>query len=308
MSLTRVVCVVGPTGSGKSALAERVAAGLDGEIISIDAMQVYRGMDIGTAKTPRAARSCALHMVDIVDVRIPYSVSLFQRDARMCVDDVSARNRVPILCGGTGLYLDAVIDEMSFPKGGQESANRVRYEAYAAAHGSDALHDLLRQRDARSAALIHPNNRRRVVRALEMLDEGKSYAVHHEGLKSREKHYDAVIWGIEIDRIVLYKRLDARVDDMIAQGLVDEVRRLAGQGLRESATASQAIGYKEILQYIDGRIDLEDATSLIKRNTRRYAKRQCSWLKRDGRVRWLDANHMTIDRMADRICHEWRTS
>ncbi|MDO4796407.1 MAG: tRNA (adenosine(37)-N6)-dimethylallyltransferase MiaA [Coriobacteriales bacterium] len=307
MSLSRVLCIVGPTGSGKSQLSELVTMELGGEVVSIDAMQVYRGMDIGTAKTPRALRRCPLHMVDVVDMGTPYSVSLFQRDARACIDGLVSRGKVPVLCGGTGLYLDAVIDEMSFPKGDQMGDARRRYEEYAQKHGTQALHDLLAQRDSQSANLIHPNNQRRVIRALEMLDEGTSYAKHHEGLKRRAPHYAARLWGIEHSRERLYERIDARVDDMFANGLVSEVEQLAAHGLRESTTASQAIGYKEVLLALDGTISMDEARNLVKRNTRRYAKRQLSWLKRDGRVSWLRADEHTTQQMVARICDDWRT-
>lgn len=306
MTRGRVLCIVGPTASGKSALAELVALELAGEIVSIDAMQVYRGMDIGTAKTPKDERRCPLHMIDVVVPSADYSVSLFQVDARHCIDELIGKSIVPVLCGGTGLYLDAVIDEMQFPRGDQCGETRARYESMAKRCGSKALHDLLRTRDEESAALIHPNNVRRVVRALEMLDEGVSYADTHKGLRTREKHYDARIWGIDTNRDVLYERIDNRVDRMFNDGLVDEVSRLLDNGLRESSTASQAIGYKEVTRALDGEITFNEAKTLVKRNSRRYAKRQISWLKRDGRVRWLNSGEITQAQMMRCICDDWR--
>ena len=287
-----VVCIVGPTASGKSSLADALAVSLDSAQVSIDAMQVYRGMDIGTAKTPVAERACELMMVDVCDVGDDYSVRLFQRDARQCVDALLARGRTPVLCGGTGLYLDAVIDEMDFPAGRTGSEARERYEAIASERGPEALHELLRERDPASADLIHPNNVRRVVRALEMLDEGVSYAVKHEGLKRRAPHYDALIFGITMDRERLYARIDARVDAMVEAGLVDEVRGLVGQGLAGALTSMQAIGYKEVVAYLDGTLTLDEAIDEVKRRSRRYAKRQLSWFRRDGRVRWLDYDRL----------------
>ena len=306
MSDGRVLCIVGPTGSGKSQLAECVALELGGEVVSIDAMQVYRGMDIGTAKVPQAMRRCPLHMVDVVDIGTPYSVSLFQADARACIDGLLSKDVVPVLCGGTGLYLDAVIDEMSFPKGEVLGEGRKRYETYAREHGAEELHALLKRRDPQSAALIHPNNQRRVVRALEMLDEGISYATHHEGLKSRKEHYAARIWGIGHSRERLYARIDARVDEMFGNDLVQEVTALIDGGLLDCATASQAIGYKEVVLAVSGTIGLDEARTLVKRNTRRYAKRQLSWLKRDGRVTWLEADELTSEQMVQLICDDWR--
>lgn len=301
MSRGRVVCVVGPTASGKSAVAELVAMRLGSSVISVDAMQVYRGMDVGTAKTPAAERRCPLLMVDVADVDEDYSVQRFQHDARSCADELLREGCVPILCGGTGLYLDAVIDEMEFPAGEKDGSVRETYEQMASERGPQALHALLAERDPESAALIHPNNVRRVVRALEMLDEGVSYARHHEGLKERRPHYDAQIWGLSWPRETLYARIDARVDQMMAEGLLDEVRALAGRGLTEEVTAGQAIGYKELLEVLAGAASLEEAVELIKRRTRRYAKRQLSWFRRDGRVRWLEMDRLGVEGACETI-------
>lgn len=294
-----LIAIVGPTASGKSALAEHIARELDTSVISVDAMQVYRGMDIGTAKVPPAERRCPLLMVDVASISQDYSVKLFQRDARACVDGLLAAGKVPVLCGGTGLYLNAVVSDMRFPAGEAGGASRSAYEQFLADRGPDALYQLLVERDPASAALIHPNNARRVVRALEMLDEGKSYAVHHEGLKRLEALYDVRIWGISCDRAQLYQRIDRRVDEMFEQGLVGEVQQLAEQGLAQTRTASQAIGYKELLEVLDGRATLDGAREAIKTRTRRYAKRQLSWFKHDGRVRWLEVDD--LDTAAARI-------
>ena len=296
-----VVCVVGPTASGKSALAELVATRLGSSVVSVDAMQVYRGMDVGTAKTPVAERRCPLLMVDVVDPDEDYSVQRFQTDARACVDALLAEGLTPVLCGGTGLYLNAVIDEMTFPVGEKDGGIRERYERIAAERGADALHELLAERDPESAALIHPNNVRRVVRALEMSDEGVSYARHHEGLHERATHYPARIWGLSWPREDLYARIDARVDQMVEAGLVEEVRALVGRGLTTDVTAGQAIGYKEILEALSGRVELGEAVELVKRRTRRYAKRQLSWFRHDGRVRWLEMGELGLEEACERI-------
>ena len=296
-----LVCVVGPTASGKSLVAEGVATRLGSSVVSVDAMQVYRGMDVGTAKTPVSERRRPLLMVDVADITEDYSVRLFQRDARRCVDDLLASAVTPVLCGGTGLYLDAVIDEMEFPAGAIGDGSRTRYEDFAAEHGASALHELLADRDPASAALIHPNNVRRCVRALEMLDEGVSYAEHHEGLHERSPHYDATVWGLTMDRARLYARIDERVDRMVEAGLVDEVRSLLGRGLESSKTASQAIGYKEVASALRGETSLEQAIDEVKQRTRRYAKRQLSWLRRDGRVRWIDLDAVSPDEAVETI-------
>lgn len=299
--LGRVVAIVGPTASGKSALAELVALRLGSAVVSVDAMQVYRGMDVGTAKTPVGDRRCPLLMVDVCSPLENYSVSLYQRDARRVVDGLLAEGATPVLCGGTGLYLNAVIDEMEFPSGETGGEARSAYERLAEERGAAALHGLLAERDPRSAELIHPNNVRRVVRALEMLDEGVSYASHHEGLHARAAHYDAAIWGLTMSRERLYERIDARVDEMMEGGLVEEVARLAAEGLGPNVTAGQAIGYKEVLEALSGRTSLSEAVGQVKARTRRYAKRQLSWFRNDGRVRWIDLDEVGLEEACERV-------
>lgn len=296
-----VVCVVGPTASGKSALAELVAEQLASSVVSVDAMQVYRGMDIGTAKTPPASRRVPLLMVDVADPLQNYSARLFQTAARASVNELLDEGRVPVLCGGTGLYLNAVIDEMEFPAGEKDGAVRGRYERLVAERGGGAAHALLAERDPESAALIHPHNVRRVVRALEMLDEGVSYARHSEGLHRRAPHYDARVWGLAMSRERLYDRIDRRVDEMMSAGLLDEVRSLADRGLTSELSAGQAIGYKELLAALAGETSLGEAVELIKLRSRRYAKRQLSWFRHDERVRWIDLDEMSLDEGAARI-------
>lgn len=297
----RVLCIVGPTASGKSALADELACRLATSVISVDAMQVYRGMDIGTAKTPVSERRRPLLMVDVADIGDAYSAQLFQEEARICIDSLCSEGKLPILCGGTGLYLDATIDDMVFPKGDTSSETRKRYEKMAEDEGSEAVYALLESRDPASAELIHPNNVRRVIRALELLDEGKSYAVQHAGLHERAPWYDASIWGIAMDRERLYRRISVRVDQMLQDGLVDEVEGLVAAGFRDTLTAMQAIGYKEIVDCLEGSCTLPEATEEIKKRTRRYAKRQLSWFKRDGRVKWLDLDQMDTNGAADMI-------
>ena len=306
VALGRVVCIVGPTASGKSALAGLVAKRLGSAIVSVDAMQVYRGMDVGTAKTPMGERGVPLLMVDVADVTDDYSAQRFQRDARACVDGLLARGLVPVLCGGTGLYLDAVIDEMDFPAGVTGGERRQGYERIAAEGGAAALHGILAERDPASAALIHPNNVRRCVRALEMLDGGVSYARNNEGLRRRKPHYEPRVWAVSMPRERLYRRIDERVDMMFEAGLVDEVRGLAAHGLNRSRTAGQAIGYKEIRSALAGECSLDEARGEVKRRTRHYAKRQLSWLRRDGRARWVDVDELGADRACELIVSDAR--
>jgi tRNA dimethylallyltransferase len=302
----RTICVVGPTGSGKSEVADRVAERLGGAVISVDAMQVYRGMDIGTAKTPPSSRRAPLLMVDVCDPGEGYSAQRFQHDARQVIDDLTCRGIVPVLCGGTGLYLDATIDELSLPEGSGGDARRKALERRAEVEGAQVLHDELEARDPRSAALIHPHNVRRTIRAIELLDDGTSYAASYGSSRSHEPHYDARIWGLATDRQRLYDRIDARVDGMMASGLLDEVRTLGAHGLDRAPTASQAIGYKELLEYLAGACTLDEAVTRVKRRSRRYAKRQLTWLRHDDRVRWIDMDVTDVGHAAETIVSDWK--
>lgn len=290
-----VICICGPTASGKSALADEVALKLGSDVISVDAMQVYRGMDIGTAKTPVSERKVPLQMVDVADISCKYSVALYQCDARKLVDERLGAGKYAVLCGGTGLYLDAIIDEMDFPKGHEGTKQREYYETYVAQKGPEALWKLLDGRNPEAAQLVHPNNSKRVIRALELEDQGVSYSEQVARLHERKPHYQSQIWGLTMSRERLYKRINTRVDLMFEQGLIAEVQGLVAQGLGESLTALQAIGYKEVLSALAGELTMNEARELIKQNTRRYAKRQLSWLKRDGRVQWLDMDSLSFE-------------
>lgn len=296
-----VLAVVGPTAVGKSAVADEVACRLGTSVISADAMQVYRGMDIGTAKTSEAERRAPLLLVDVVEPRESYSAALYQRDARAAIDALLERGETPVLCGGTGLYVRAALDEMAFPAGDVEGAARGRYQELAEELGPAGLHELLARRDAASAEAIHPNNVRRVVRALEMLDEGKSYAEQKVGFSTPVAHYPYRLFALTRDRDRLYRRIDARVDAMMAAGLLDEVRGLVAEGAGEAITSRQAIGYKEIMDALVGSCSLDEAVEAIKQRSRRYAKRQLSWWRRDSRTIWLDMDELGVAGAADAI-------
>ena len=291
-----ILAICGPTASGKSALADRLAQELHTDVISCDSMQVYRGMDIGTAKTPREERLVPLHLVDVVDVTEGYSAALYQCDARQQIDAELAQGMVPILCGGTGLYLRAALDEMDFPSGHYDGEHRKQYQDLLERRGEASLYALLVERDPASADLIHPHNTRRVIRALEMLDEGVSYAQQHAGFSEYREHYPNVYrFALTMDRARLYRRIDQRVDDMIARGLIQEVQTLVAQGAADAITAMQAIGYKEILDVFQGTLSRDEAIDLIKRRSRRYAKRQLSWFRRDRRFHWIDLDQYDLD-------------
>ena len=291
--LQRVVAFVGPTGVGKTALAEAVAVNVGGEIVSADSMQVYRGMDVGTAKPSVAERRVPYHCIDLVDPGTPYSAALYQHDARAAIADIASRGALPVLCGGTGLYVRAALDDFHFPAGETDGEVRARYLALAEDIGAPALHARLASRDPKAAALIHQNNTRRVIRALEMLDDGASYCVQAAGFSERRSIYDAVLMGLSMDRADLYARIDARVDAMITTGLPDEVAALLDAGYRDALTAAQAIGYKELVAVVEDGADLGEAVASIKQATRRYAKRQLTWFRADPRVIWLDVTGLS---------------
>jgi tRNA dimethylallyltransferase len=290
----RVIAIVGPTGVGKSAAAEDLAVALDGEIITADSMQVYRGMDIGTAKQPRGARRVPHHCIDQVAPGEPYSAALYQQQARKRIDDVAARGKVPVLVGGTGLYVRAALDVMEFPKGHAKSHTRAALEADLERLGPEAMYAKLQELDPDAAALIHRNNTRRVLRALEMLEDADvSYAETREHFADRVPFYPATYIGLTMEREELYRRVDARVDAMMAAGLLEEVAALLAAGYREALSSAQAIGYKELVPVIDGSGDLASAVAAIKQASRRYAKRQLTWFRADPRVRWLDVTKLS---------------
>lgn len=298
----RVLAVVGPTAVGKTALAEDLAVRLGGEVVSADSMQVYRGMDVGTAKPAPGERRVTHHCLDLVDPGEPFSAALYQVAARTAIADIAARGLLPVVAGGTGLYVRAVLDDWRFPPG-EQAENRVRagYEAMATEKGGAALHAMLAERDPGSAVLIHPNNVRRVVRALEMLDAGESYARQHEGFSARRAVYEARFFGLTMERDRLYARVDERVDAMIAQGLLGEVERLLAQGWRDALTAAQAIGYKELVPVIEQGAPLDEAVAAIKQATRRYAKRQLTWFRADPRIDWIDVTEMSTGEAAAEV-------
>lgn len=296
-----VIAIVGPTASGKSAVADEVALALGTEVVSADAMQVYRGMDIGTAKTPVAERKVPLLLVDVVDVDEAYSAALYQRDARHEIDRLRSQGKIPVMCGGTGLYVRAALDDMSFPSGEVDGEVRERYQKLARELGDDGIHAYLAERDPESAALIHPHNVRRVVRALEMLDEGISYASQSSGFSTPKPWYPSLQFALTMDRTHLYERIDRRVDFMMEEGLVDEVRGLMDKGAAEALTSRQAIGYKEIIDALSGCMTMDEAVELIKMRSRRYAKRQLSWFRRDERIEWIDMDEMDTAQAAHHI-------
>lgn len=302
-----VIAILGPTASGKSNLAQHVALEIGGEVVSADSMQVYRGMDIGTAKMSRDQMLVPHHLIDILDPGEPFSAQIFQDLARYCFAEIWNRGNVPILCGGTGLYVQAALEDMRFPKGDQiDNPVRAKYEALASTHGPMCVWDALNTADPESAGLIHPNNVRRVIRALEMHEQGISYAKQVDGMKCLPEVVPSLRFGLNRDPMLLAERIERRVDRMFEQGLVDEVKSLLGKGLRDALTAPQAIGYKEVVCALDGHISMDEASELIKTATRRYAKRQRSWLRRDSRLVPINAEEDDLPSIVNTIVETYR--
>lgn len=286
-----LVAIVGPTAVGKTDVSLEVACRLGAEIVSCDSMQVYRYMDIGTAKpSPSERLRVPHHLIDVVDPGETFNVARFQELAQAAIDDISARGRVPLLVGGTGLYVRAIIDGFLFPWEGASPEIRRKLEEEADAHGAPALHARLEEVDPAAARRIHPNDARRIVRALEVHETtGQPISEMWRRGGGRKMRVDRlVIIGLVRDRAAIYERIDRRCDAMIEQGLVDETRGLLERGYERALTAGQALGYKEIVEHLQGRCALADAIEAIKRNTRRYAKRQLTWFRADPRIEWID--------------------
>lgn len=294
-----IIAIVGPTASGKSALAQEIAQAMDGEVLSADSMQIYRGMDIGTGKVLPADRKVPHHGLDIVDPGEPYSAALFQAYGRDVIAKLDAASKRTVLCGGTGFYVRAVIDDYDFPDGEQvHNPVRDKYNLIAEQLGAHELWSMLDARDPKSAAIIPENDVKRVVRAFELLEDGTSYATQKERLSSIEQAIPAIFIGIEVDPGILRERIDERVDTMIQDGLVDEVKRLSAEGFDDALCANQAIGYKEMMAHLRGQCTLEEAASSIKIATHRYAKRQRTWFRKDPRITWLNGDDADISRLA----------
>lgn len=286
-----VICIVGPTASGKTDVAQLVAQAVNGEVISADSMQVYKGMDIGTGKLAREQRIVAHHGFDLVDPGQPFSAALFQTYARACFKDIDERGKRNVLAGGTGFYVRAAIDAYEFPEG-EQVGNPIRdkWNAFAQEYGAQALWEQLKVVDEQSALVIPPADVKRVVRAFELLAEGKRYSEQKEKLAHIPQLVPAAFIGLAVDPDILRKRIRARVDDMVECGLVDEVRSLLQSGFRDGVTAPSAIGYKEIVAALDGDVSMEQAVESIKVSTCRYAKRQRTWFRKDKRIHWLCAD------------------
>lgn len=289
MSRQKLIAIAGPTASGKTALAIALCARIGGEVVSCDSMMVYRGMNIGTAKpTLKEMAGIPHHMLDVAEPCENYSAAQFRDAARAVIADIAARGAQPVLCGGTGLYIDAVTRDMSFASAPSDAALRARLEAELASAGAAHMHSRLAQVDPAAAARLHANDTRRVLRALEIY-ETTGVPMSQSAARAGENRemYDLKLLALDMPRERLYARINRRVDEMCAQGLFEEVAGLLSGGLRADCTAMQALGYKEIALALKGEVTREEAIDTLKQRTRNYAKRQLSWLRRDARVIWL---------------------
>ena len=300
-----LVVIVGPTAVGKTDVSILVAERLGGEIVSADSMQIYKYMNIGTAKpTPEEMRAVKHHMIDIVEPWQEFSVAQFQRQARGCIEDIHCRGKLPIVVGGTGLYINSLTFDLDFANTMSDPKFRAELHELARERGKEYLYEWLVRVDPDTAKRLHVNDLRRVIRALEVYHcSGKPMSEYNTGMRS-EAPYNLVIFGLTMPREELYRRIEKRVDRMMDEGLVDEVKGLLERGCTREMVSMQGLGYKEVIGYLEGEYTLSEAVELLKRNTRRFAKRQFTWFKRDDRIIWIDIReNEDKDKIANSIVH-----
>lgn len=292
-----LLVLTGPTAVGKTKLSIALARAVGGEIISADSMQVYRHMDIGSAKIKKEEmQGIPHHLIDVLDSTEDFHIVLFQKMAKEAMADIYSRGHIPILTGGTGFYIQAVTRDIDFTEAEQENGYRKKLEAIALSQGAEALHRMLRDIDPKSAEEIHPNNVKRVIRALEFYHQnGVPISSHNEAQKQQTSPYNLAYFVLNAPRPLLYERIEARVDEMLSEGLVEEVRKLQSMGCCQGMVSMQGLGYKEILSYLEGKCSLEEAVRILKRDTRHFAKRQLTWFRREPEVIWLDKEKFEFD-------------
>ena len=301
-----LLIVAGPTATGKSAAAVELAIRMNGAVISADSMQVYKGMDIGSAKvTAEEMRGVPHYLIDCIEPSESWNVVRFQSMAREAMRQIADEGRLPILCGGTGFYIQALLYDIDFTQMEENTQLRSSLAKIAAENGPEALHAMLAEKDPASAAAIHPSNVKRVIRALEFAGEtGQSIAAHNIAQREKEAAYDAVFFVLTMDRGRLYERIDRRVDLMMESGLLEEVEGLRRKGIPRDSTSMQGIGYKQLYGYLEGEYSLEEAVRLIKRDTRHFAKRQLTWFRRESDVHWVDVGSFSSpNKMWDYMQH-----
>lgn len=285
-----LIVLTGPTAVGKTSLSISLAKAVNGEIISADSMQVYKKMDIGSAKIrPEEMQGIPHYLVDVLEPEEEFHIVKFQQMAKKSMEDIYSRGKVPILVGGTGFYIQAVTKDIDFTEAQQENDYRKELEALAEEKGGEHLHDMLRKVDPVSADAIHAHNVKRVIRALEFYHQnGSPISAHNEEQKQHESPYNLAYFVLNMPRELLYERIDLRVDQMMKEGLLEEVTRLKDEGCHRGMVSMQGLGYKEILAFLDGEYPLEEAVRVLKRDTRHFAKRQLTWFRREQEVTWVN--------------------
>ena len=285
-----LIILTGPTAVGKTKLSIELAKAVNGQMISADSMQVYRHMDIGTAKIRSEEMQGIPHyLIDVLDPWESFDVVRFQTMAKEALEKIYTAGAIPIVVGGTGFYIQALLYNFDFDENDSETGYRTELQSFADLHGSEALHDRLRQVDEKSALMIHPNNVKRVIRALEFYHQtGTRISEHNETQRQKESPYRFVYFVLDDERERIYRRIDQRIDQMLDQGLVAEVKQLRDMGCTRDMVSMQGLGYKEILAYLDGECTLEEAVYILKRDTRHFAKRQLTWFRREQEVRWIE--------------------
>lgn len=298
-----LVAIVGPTAVGKTDISIEVANEINSEIISADSMQVYRYMDIGTAKPPKSYQNKVKHyMIDIVDPDDEFSVADFQFTAKQYLDKIYSKGKTPLIVGGTGLYVNALCYNYIFPKFDKDEKLRCKLKMLAEKNGNQFLHNKLFQIDPLSAKKIHPNNLRRVIRALEVyIKTKKPFSYYEHKTKNQSNPYNLVIIGLTRPREELYQRINERVWLMVKDGLVKEVKSLLNMGFSKNLNSMQGLGYRQMVRYLEGEITLETAIKLTARDTRRFAKRQYTWFKRDKNIIWIDISSKNKDKCTKKI-------
>ena len=299
-----LVILTGPTAVGKTALSIKLASEIGGEIISADSMQVYRQMDIGSAKIkPEEMDGIPHHLIDILEPEEEFNVCLFEKLALEAIEQIYERGHIPVVVGGTGFYIQALLYQIDFTEEETDTAFRDKLWQLGEEKGNHYLHELLRKVDPESAEEIHENNRKRVIRALEFYENsGKPISTHNKEQRQKTSAYNSCYFVLTDDRKKLYERIESRVDQMLSKGLVDEVRTLKEQGCNASMVSMQGLGYKEILEYLDGRCSLLEAVEKIKKETRHFAKRQLTWFRREKDVIWIDKQAFAYDEDAVLSC------
>ena len=291
MNKLPLVVVAGPTASGKTRLAIELSKLINGEIVSADSMQIYKYMDIGSAKPTAEERSeVRHHLIDFLEPEEEFSVADYTEKAHEVMSQITASGKMPVMCGGTGLYISSVVNDVTFGQTDADYSMRTELQKYAEKNGNEALLKMLGEFDPVSAERLHPNNLRRIIRAIEFYKvTGTAISEHQEMTKQCESRYDPVMFCINHDRRKLYERINSRVDMMLEEGLLDEVKALMDMGYTKALNSMKAIGYKELIDYFNGETTLDAAVELIKQSSRRYAKRQLTWFRRDERIIWLDS-------------------